>query len=127
MMFAAWDFPANGNIFPIFATSAIIVIALLMVIRTVISRGVYAAPFGRVPPRTVWMPFAVTAATVAYVLLIFEIGYFTTSALYFAALAYAVGVRDLKVIALTVVVTFPLLYAFFELFLNAQLPSGMLI
>lgn len=127
MIYAAWDFPANGEIFPLFIGGAIIFVSVLMVIRTVLSPGVYAAAMARVDVPALVRPLAITAATVAYVLLIFQLGYFTTSALFMALLAYAVGVRSAKTIALTAIVTFPLLYAFFELFLNAQLPRGILI
>lgn len=127
MLYLAWDFPANGNIFPVFICASVIFVSVLMVVRTIVSPKVYAGPWGRIDWPAILKPALITGATVAYVLLIFVLGYFTTSALFLCLLAYAVGVRSIWTILVTAIVTFPLLYAFFELFLNAQLPKGLLI
>jgi len=72
-------------------------------------------------------PLLLTAAVIGYVLIIFELGYYTSSFLFLIIIAYVVGVRNLKTIALTAIVTLPLMYAFFELFLKAQMPRGVLL
>ena len=127
MMNLSWDFPAEGNLFPIFSCGAIVAIGVLMIIRTYVSPDVFAGAFNMRPTMDHARPLLLTAGVVIYVLLIFELGYYTTSLLFLVALSLAVGVRDFKVIALTAIVAFPLMYAFFELFLNAQLPRGILI
>ncbi|MGI9523370.1 MAG: tripartite tricarboxylate transporter TctB family protein [Hyphomicrobiaceae bacterium] len=127
MMYLAWEFPANGDQFPLFAGTAIIFTSALMIIRSVVSPNVftgdfqYSIRFGDV------QPLLLTAATVGYVLLIFELGYYTSSLLFLVIISLLVGVRNLKAIALTVFITFPLMYAFFELFLQAQMPRGIFV
>ncbi len=127
MAYAAWNFPAAGNQFPVFAAAAIVVISMLMVIRTVISPDVFTGRFRWSPWREQAKPLLLTAAAVAYVLIIFELGYYTSTLLFLVCMAYAVGVRDLRMIGLTALITLPLMYAFFELFLEAQMPRGLLI
>ena len=82
MMYVAWNFPANGNLFPVFAGAAVICISVLMIVRTIFSPGVF---FGKWPRIDVWAdikPLLLTAAVVVYVLLIFRLGYYTSSALF---------------------------------------------
>jgi hypothetical protein len=64
---------------------------------------------------------------VVYVLLIFELGYFTSTAIYLISTSYLTGLRDLKFVTITTVILIPLMYAFFEVFLQAGLPEGILI
>lgn len=127
MTYVAWDFPAGGDQFPIFSCAAIIFIALLMIVRTVTSPGVFDTKVRQALSLEHAKPMLLTAATVGYVVMIFELGYYTSSFLFLVIVSFAVGVRNLKVIALTAVITFPLMYAFFELFLQAALPRGILI
>lgn len=127
MMWVAWNFPANGDIFPKFCGFAAIFVGGLMLLRTVTSQGVFD---GRIPEIPWWeeiKPLVLTAGVVAYVNLFFVVGYYTTSALFLVVMAWMVGVRSVKTIAITAVVTFPLMYMFFELFLNARMPRGFLI
>jgi len=127
MGYVAWDFPAHGEQFPVFSCAAIIFISILMVIRTVTTPAAFDARFRAVFSIEQIKPLLLTAATVVYVLMMFELGYYTASALFLVAVSYVVGVRNLKIIALTALVTFPLMYAFFELFLHADMPRGILI
>ena len=127
MMYLAWEFPANGDQFPLFAGAAIIFTSVLMIIRSILSPGVFIGVFQSSIDFKDIQPLLLTAATIAYVLLIFELGYYTSSLLFLVIIAVLVGVRNFKAIALTAVIAFPLMYAFFELFLNAQMPRGILI
>ena len=127
MMYGAWDFPAGGDQFPIFACSAIIVICIMMVIRSVVSPQMFTGTFSTTVSFDDWKPMLLTAATVGYVLLIFRLGYYTSSALFLIVICLLVGVRNYKALALTTVITFPLMYAFFEIFLQAQMPRGILL
>lgn len=127
MMGVAWDFPAGGNMFPVFACAAIIVTAVLMFIRTIISPELFEVPFAMKPSRETIVPIVATLGTVVYVFAIFWLGYFTSTFLYIIVFSLAVGVRERRTIMLIVLITLPLMYLFFELFLRAQLPKGWLI
>ena len=70
---------------------------------------------------------SVTVAVIVYVIAIFELGYFVSSALFLVGTSVLVGIRNMRAIVLTGVVLFPLMYVFFELFLHANLPQGLLI
>jgi hypothetical protein len=61
------------------------------------------------------------------VITIFFVGYYVSTILFIIIGCLLVGVRQLKTIIITTVVTLPLMYAFFELFLQAGLPRGWLI
>lgn len=127
MMYIAWNFPANGELFPLFCGFAAIFVAILMIVRSIVSPGVFAIVR---PKLEVWQdlkPLLLTAGVIAYVLIFFYVGYYVSSALFLTVMAVLAGVRSWRTILITVLVTFPLMYAFFELFLNAQMPRGFLI
>ncbi len=71
--------------------------------------------------------FLMFALVLVYVPAMFWIGYFTSSFLLLILGSLIVGVRSFKPIAITVIISLPLMYAFFEFFLHAQLPQGWLI
>jgi hypothetical protein len=131
MAYVAWEFPAGGNQFPVFSCVAIVAISVLMIVRSFLSPAVFTEEFSQSISIAALIdqarPLLLTATVVAYVFLIFELGYYTSSLLFLIIVSFAVGVRNLKTIALTAVVTLPLMYAFFELFLKAQMPRGVLI
>ncbi len=131
MAYIAWDFPAGGNQFPVFSCFAIIAVSILMLIRSKLAPGVFVSgtklSFSVENIVEQAKPLLLTAAVIGYVLIIFELGYYTSSFLFLIIIAYVVGVRNLKTIALTAIVTLPLMYAFFELFLKAQMPRGVLL
>lgn len=127
MIYVAWNFPAGGNKFPVFSCFAIIAVSILMIIRTFVSPDIFTEKFRIHFSWEQAKPLLLTLAVVVYVNLIFELGYYTSSFLFLVLISYGVGVRNLKVIALTAIITFPLMYAFFELFLQAQMPRGILI
>lgn len=127
VMYLAWDFPANGNIFPVFTGFAVIGLSILMVVRTVTSPAVFD---GLAPRFALWedaKPLLLTAGVVFYVLMMFQIGYYTSSALFLCIAAYSAGVKSVRTIGLTVIITFPLMWLFFELFLHADMPRGILL
>ena len=127
MAYVAWEFPAGGNQFPVFSSSAIIVISIVMLLRSWLSPGVFKAKFQAGFTIEHAKPLLLSAAVVCYVLVIFELGYYTSTLLFLISVSLAVGVRNLKTIGLTAVVTLPLMYAFFELFLQAQMPRGLFV
>lgn len=127
MLSVGREFPAGGDQFPVFACFSIIAVALLMIVRTLASPAVFSGEAPRWLPFEDIKPLLLTAATVVYVLLIFRLGYYTSSLAFLVVISLVVGVRRFSTIAVTAVVVFPLMYAFFELFLNAQMPRGLII
>jgi len=127
VMYTAWNFPANGDLFPKFCGFGLIFIAGLMVLRTISSPAVFESNAPRIHWGEELKPLLITAAVIAYVLIFFKLGYYTSSALFLIIMAWLAGVRSVKTIAITAIITFPLMYAFFELFLQARMPRGILI
>lgn len=127
MMRLAWPFPAGGHLFPVFACGAMIAVSILMAVRTFISPAMFGKPFSLRLSREIVVPLIATVATILYVLVIFRLGYYISTLLYLVIFSLAAGVRNRRAIALTVIITLPLMYAFFELFLQARLPQGWLI
>lgn len=127
MAFLSWNFPANGDIFPKFITASIAVIAVMLFVRTFSVQSVYHWRSIKFEARDEILPLVLTAVFVGYSLLIFVLGYYTTTLLFLILLSVAVGIRSPKTILLAAVITLPLLYAFFELFLGANMPQGLLI
>ena len=124
----ALDFPAGGGSFPLFATGGIVFLSIMLILDSFIRRQPaseqpmdFSVSYERLKPAFM------TVIAVVYVLLIFRLGYFVASALFLFAATLMVGVRNIRMIALTAVILFPLMYVFFEIFLEANLPQGMLI
>ena len=124
----ALEFPAGGGIFPLFAAGGAVFLSVMIVVDTVFRRRPGSErpvdlnlSFDRLKP------LLLTVLAVAYVLAIFEIGYFAASLLFLVAATLMIGIRSARVIALTAAVLFPLMYVFFETFLQANLPQGLLL
>ncbi|PQO24132.1 hypothetical protein C2I36_04275 [Rhodobacteraceae bacterium WD3A24] len=127
MAYKGWDFPAAGDIFPKFISAAIVFISILLFMRSFSVKSVYESRSIRLDISEEFRPILLTVTMIVYVLVIFVLGYYTTTLLFLCLLSLMVGTRNLKAIAIAAGVTLPLLYAFFELFLGAQMPSGLLI
>ena len=127
MAYLSWNFPASGNIFPKFITASIALIAVLIFVRSLSVTKIYARRRIAFNAREELLPLVLTAAFVAYALLIFVLGYYTTTLAFLVLLSLAVGIRSPKTILLAAIIALPLLYAFFELFLGANMPEGLLI
>lgn len=126
--YTALEFPAGGGKFPLFAAGGSILLSLLIIADTVLrprpdaDRPVdFSLSYERLKP---WI---LTVIVIAYVLLIFRLGYFTASVLFLFVSTLMIGIRNIKTILLTAVILFPLMYVFFEIFLQANLPQGILI
>ena len=123
----ALDFPAGGDTFPLFAAGGTIFLSLLMIIHSYISKN----PGLREKIKSDWSydqkkPLIIFLAVMGHTWLIFVIGYFTSAILFFIIATLLVGIRQYKTIFLTGIILFPAMYAFFVLFLKAQLPRGIL-
>jgi hypothetical protein len=124
----AQEFPAGGGTFPLFAAGGAVLLSLMIILDTYIRRS--AAAEKPIDLRLTYhrlKPLMLTGLSVIYVLAIFRLGYFTASALFLAISTVMIGIRNYKTIALTGVILFPLMYLFFEILLQANLPQGFLI
>lgn len=147
----AIDFPHGGGTFPLFAAGSSIVLCVIMF------AGAFPEACGRIRdallrsgPVGVWIakslrggaeeddivfdfsygrlkPLVVCAVTVAYVLAMFELGYFAATVVFMIAAPVMVGVRRPIAIGVTLLILLPAMYAFFILFLQANLPKGVLL
>jgi hypothetical protein len=121
--------PAGGGLFPQFATGCMILLAIYWAVAAFLRRG---EP-GRGEPIDFrltyekFKPVIAVAATVAYVFLMFVVGFFVTTTLYVVAISIILGVRNWRLVGLTLIVVVPLIYVFFVTFLGARLPSGYAI
>lgn len=126
-----WDassLPASGGLLPMFSTGSIIVLSLYWMTSVTVRRTIALRehiPFD-------WSydnmkPMVVLALTLGYVLAIDPVGYFGTTTLYVVVTSVALGMRNWRSIALTLVILLPLMYGFFVMFLGARLPTGLFV
>jgi hypothetical protein len=123
----ALEFPAGGGTFPLFAEVCAVLISGIMIVQTLWpgARDSYARlDFSLDYARA--MPLLLCALAIVYVLVIFELGYFTATLLFLFAATWLVGIRDLRIVILTAVILLPAMYGFFIMFLKAPLPKGIL-
>ena len=119
------EFPANGHQLPQFCAIVAIGIMLLMLVKE----------FKNIDTKKIKVEltyqankhFIIFLFSIFYVIAIFFVGYYVSTILFIVIGCLLVGVRKFKTIIITTVVTLPLMYAFFELFLQAGLPRGWLI
>ena len=124
----AREFPAGGGTFPLFAAGGVVVLSLLIIMDSFIGRDPERSAKIRLDfSYSAMKPVFVTAAVIVYVIAIFELGYFVSSALFLIGTSMMVGIRNPRTIVLTAVILFPVMYVFFEIFLHASLPQGLLI
>ena len=136
VIWVASDLPSGGGIMPIFAASGVIMLSLVRILRDV--RAALAADTlgfmlneeldgASSFDARVFRMLAVLVLSALYVYAIFLLGYFAATAVFICVGAVVLGVRDWKSITITVLVLLPAMYAFFIMFLGANLPKGMLI
>lgn len=123
----ATEFPAGGGTFPLFATGAAILLCLLMLIKS-FSTGKaetnetlnFSLSYERVKP------LLLTLLVLVYLYVMFYIGYYISTLLFLFVSTLMVGIRNYKAVVLTGIILLPAMYAFFGLFLKANLPTGIL-
>ena len=127
---AAWaaylakDFPAQGEVFPLFASGMIAVASVLMLLHTLLAPEHYEGEARFSLP--IIRPLVLTLVTITYVWSMFVIGFYVASLLYFVWTAYFIGVRPYRTIVLAASVLFPLVYALLEWLLQADMPRAVL-
>ncbi len=121
--------PAGGGWFPSFAAVSTIFLSLYWIVEAFLKR--------QQPDRSELVdlrldfetlkPMIVLAITIAYVINIFILGFFFTTSLFLLTVSILLGVRDWRMIGLTLIILMPLIYLFFIYFLGVRLPEGLLI
>ena len=119
------NFPAGGELFPIFLFGCIILLSCFLAIEAFLKQTNHKSINIKIDFFT-WKPLFVSIAVIIHVILIFILGYFTSSLLFLIGCSILIGLRDARAIGITAIVLFPLMYAFFEGFLRAGLPKGIL-
>ena len=121
--------PAGGGLFPGFAAVCTILLALYWCLVAWLRReeADRAAPVAISSSYAELKPMIVLAVTIAYVVLMFPIGFFLGTTLYLIAVSVLLGVRSWRMIGLTAIIVMPLIYLFFVTFLGVKLPQGIAI
>jgi hypothetical protein len=127
MGWLAVDFPAGGDAFPLFVVVSVVVIGVLMIATSCLAPERFAGTISFGLSRDRIKPLIVAVLSVLYVVAIFRIGYYASTLVFFLAVTLFIGVRDLRLIVVTTAILLLSIYAFFSLFLQAQLPRGLLI
>lgn len=122
------NFPGTSGTFPLFTVYVIILVAVIMIIRTFFTKderfnGNVKFDFSYTGVKPVYV--MVVAALYAWA--IFNIGFYVTSFVFYFLVTYMTGFRRLKVMSAIAVVLFPLMYIFFTIALDANLPQGILL
>ena len=119
------NFPAGGELFPLFLFGCIILLSCLLSLESFLKKTKQQSVQIKIDFFT-WKPLFVSIAVIIHVIFIFILGYFTSSFLFLIGCSILIGLRDARAMGITAIVLFPLMYAFFEGFLNAGLPKGIL-
>lgn len=127
----AWDFPANGDTFPLFATGGTVVLALVLIAASFVKKNApgkdqNSEMFHLDLSYSALKPPILIVLSILYIIGITEIGYFVSSIAFLYITTYAVGIRNFKAVTLTGIILFPTMYGFFVFLLHAQLPRGIL-
>ena len=122
------DLPSTAGTFPQFTEYVIIILALAMIGRSFITRDVKFAGGIRFDfSYTAVKPVYTMIVAVFYSYCIFKVGFYVSSVVFFFLVTYMTGFRNHKAAVATALVLFPLLFIFFNLALDADLPEGILI
>jgi hypothetical protein len=123
----ALEFPSGGGSFPLFAIGGTILLSLIMIINSFISKKPelrerirFDLSYSRIKPLLLCILVAL------HMWSIFKIGYFSSAILFLIIATLVVGIRQYRTVLLTAIILFPSMYVFFVLFLKANLPRGIL-
>jgi len=122
------DMPGGSGSFPLFTEYVIILLALVMIVRTFFTHderfeGEVHFNFSYEAMK----PIYVMVTTIFYVYAVFRFGFYTASIIFFFIGAWMTGYRNVRAMAMIAAVLFPVMYLFFNLALDADLPKGLLM
>jgi hypothetical protein len=128
VIIVASDFPAGGDIMPVFCATGVIALSLFMLLEVFLKkRDVLKEKINFSSNYSRLKPYVLLVFSIVYFTSIFVLGYYSSTIILLFVSSYILGVRRAKFIFLTSIILLPAMYAFFELFLQARLPSGWLI
>jgi len=120
--------PSTSGAFPKFTESLIIFLAAIMILRTFITHdekflGSVRFDFSYLGLK----PVLVMVMSIFYVYVIFKVGFYASSIVFYFLITYMTGIRNYKAMGVVALCLFPLMYVFFTIGLGADLPKGFLI
>lgn len=120
--------PGTSGAFPQFTEYVVILLALIMLGRTFFTHDKklegevrFDFSYGALKPLFVMI------VGVAYAFAVFRVGFYVSSIVFYFVVTYMTGIRNYKVMAIVAAVLFPIMYVFFSIALDADLPEGFLI
>jgi len=119
----ATNFPMDGGFFPLFALGGIFLLSLYLLILSFFSDRVVAKEEKK---EFHYRPFVLFGILILQVLVMKEIGYFVSTALFLIAASIYLGIRNYLILILAVIILIPSMYLFFVWGLQANLPQGIL-
>jgi len=122
------DMPGTSGTFPEFTEYTIMLLAMIMIVRTLFTTDERFAGNVRFDFSYSGMkPIYVMIMTIIYAYAVFQLGFYVASIIFFFLVTWMTGYRNWMVMAATAIVLFPLMYLFFNLALEAELPKGLFI
>jgi hypothetical protein len=122
------DLPGTSGSFPQFTEYVVILLALTMIVRTFFTHDERFAGDVRFDFSYAAMkPIYVMIVTIFYAYAVFRLGFYAASVIFFFIVTWMTGYRNWKVMGAVAVVLFPLMYLFFNIALEADLPKGLFI
>lgn len=125
----AMEFPMDGGYFPLFALAGIFVFSVYLLVLSLLPRRDTAqAPKEEkaIGKGFNYRPFVLFWILVLQVLFMREIGYFLSTTLFLVAASLFLGIRNYRVLLITILILIPSMYAFLVWGLQATLPQGVL-
>ena len=128
LLIPALDFPALGGAFPIFSFCAIIFCSLIILVGSFFKKAYRSNEKLHFKlDHAAVRPLVLTGLVILHIVLMNVIGYFSSALLFLICASLFLGIRNYKSLIITIVILFPSLYAFFIIFLRAELPRGILM
>ena len=120
--------PESSGTFPKFTEFVIMLLAVVMIVRSFMTHdkrfeGNVHFDFSYIAMK----PFYVMIVACLYGYAVFEVGFYVSSIVFYFLVTYMTGIRAYKVMGAVAVVLFPLLYLFFTIALDAEVPEGFLL
>jgi len=120
--------PGTSGQFPQFTEYVVILLAVIMIVRTYFTHDERFA--GEVHfdfSYSALKPIFVMIMTIFYTYTVFRLGFYAASIIFFFIVTWMTGYRNWRVMGAIAIVLFPLMYLFFNIALDADLPTGLLI
>jgi hypothetical protein len=122
------EMPGTSGTFPEFTEYTIILLALIMIVRTFFTHDPKFAGNVRFDfSYSAMKPLYVMVVAIFYAYATFRLGFYAASIIFFFFVTWMTGYRNWKVMGATAIVLFPLMYLFFNIALEAELPKGLFI